>query len=182
MKDLLLSVRFQARRLFGVAGLLGLVLVTAGGVTGLLLLPQAREQRSALQQEVSTAKDSALQASEQRRHAPGTVLQLHKFLELLPPLASNAEDIQRLFILAREAGVDLTKADYQLTIEPGLEIVRYQITLPMREKYLTVRRFATESLNALPHLALDELQFARNDTSTDVVDAQLRLTLFYRPQ
>lgn len=178
----MLSVRFQTLRLLGVAGLLGVALVVTAALTGFLLLPQAREQISALQLEVSAAKDSAIQASEQRRNAPSTVSQLQNFLEWLPPLATNAADVQRLFLLAKETGVDLIKADYQQTVEPGLEIVRYQITLPVKEKYLTVRRFATGALNALPHLALDELQFARTEASTDVVEAQLRFTLFYRPQ
>ena len=178
----MLSARFQALRLLGVAGLLGVALVVIAALTGFLLLPQARKQTSALQLEVSAAKDSAIQASEQRRNAPNTVSQLQNFLEWLPPLATNAADVQRLFLLAKEAGVDLAKADYQLTVEPGLQIVRYQATIPVREKYLTVRHFATGALNALPHLALEDLQFARTEVSTDVVDAQLRFTLFYRPQ
>lgn len=161
--------------------MIGLTLLALAIVIGASLCPQARRKNESLQTEISAARDSAAQVNEQRRNTPSSVSQLKSFLESLPPLNTNANDVQKLFIVAKESGVDLTKADYQLTSEPGLELVRYLVTVPIKDKYLTVRRFATGALNALPHLALDELQFARTQASTDEIDAQLRFTLFYRP-
>ena len=182
MKDFMLTVRFQTLRLLGVSGLLGLLLLVAAALTGGWLIPQAKEQGAALQQEASAAQDSAAQASEQRRKAPNTVSQLQDFSNWLPPLTTNANDVQKLFALAKEGGIDLARADYQLTTEPGAQFVRYQVTVPVKDRYLAIRRFAAKALNALPHLALDELQFARPEASADVVDAQLRFTFFYRPE
>jgi hypothetical protein len=182
MKDFMLSVRFQLLRFLGVPGLLGLLLLSGAALTGYLLLPLANTQSSALQQELRAARNSATQASEQRRNAPNSVAQLQSLWDWLPPLANNAVDVQKLFVLATQAGIVLSKADYQITIEPGAQFVRYQVTLPIKERYLTVRRFAADALNAMPHLALDELQFSRPQASAEVVDAQLRFTFFYRPQ
>ena len=182
MKDFLLSVRFQMLRFLGVAGLLGLLLLAAAALTGYLLIPLTNTQGFSLKQELRATRISATQASEQRRSAPNTVTQLQTLWDWLPPLANNAGDVQKLFDLATQGGLVLSKADYQITIEPGAQFVRYQVTLPIKERYLAIRRFAADALNAMPHLALDELQFSRSQASGDVVDAQLRLTFFYRPQ
>jgi hypothetical protein len=182
MKDFVLSVRFQLLRFLGVPGLLGLLLLMSAVLTGYLLAPLASTQGTALKQELQAARDSATRASEQRRSAPNSAAQLQNLWDWLPPLASNAMDVQKLFDLAKQGGMVLGKADYQITIEPGAQFVRYQVTLPIRERYLTVRRFAADALNTLPHLALDELQFSRPQAAADVVDAQLRFTFFYKPQ
>lgn len=182
MKDLMLSVRFQTLRILGVSGLFSVLLLTAAALVGYLLIPTATGQSAMLQQQVSAAKDNATQASDQRRNTPNAGSQLQNFSAWLPPLATNANDVEKLFSLAKEGGIELTKADYQLTSVPGAQFVRYQVTVPIKDRYLTIRRFAAGALNALPHLALDELQFARPQASGDVVDAQLRFTLFYRPQ
>ena len=182
MKDLLLDARFQILRFLGLSGLFGLLLLTLAALVGYVLIPQANEQRAALYQELSSAKDSASQASENRRDAPNSSAQLQSFLSWLPPISTNAKDVQRLFVLAKEGNIELTKADYQLTAEPGVPFVRYQMSVPVKGDYLAVRRFATGALNALPHLALDELQFDRPQATNGAVDAQLRFTLFYRSQ
>jgi hypothetical protein len=182
MKNFILSVRFQLLRFLGVPGLLGLLLLSSAALTGYWLAPLANTQRASLKQELRAARDSAAQASEQRRNAPNNVAQLQSLWDWLPPLANNAVDVQKLFDLAQQGGMVLSKADYQITIEPSAQFVRYQVTLPIKERYLTLRRFAADALNAMPHLALDELQFSRPQASADVVDAQLRFTFFYRPQ
>jgi hypothetical protein len=182
MKNFFFNVRFQLLRFLGVHGLLGVLLLMSAVLTGHLLAPLASTQNAVLKQALQTARDSAARASDQRRSVPNSAAQLQNLWDWLPPLASNAMDIQKLFDLAKQGGVVLGKADYQITIEPSAQFVRYQVTLPIKEHYLTVRRFAADALNTLPHLALDELQFSRIQASTDLVDAQLRLTFFYKPQ
>lgn len=182
MKDLMLSVRFQTLRIFGVLGLFGLLLLTAAALVGYLLIPTATQQGAHLRQQVSTAKVSATQTSIERRNELNAGSQLKNFSDGLPLLATNAKDIQKLFALAKEGDIELTKAEYQLTADPGAEFVRYQVTVPVKHRYPIIRRFAAGAMNALPHLALDELQFARSQASDDVVEAQLRFTLFYRAQ
>ena len=181
MKDIMLSVRFRTLRFMGISGVIGLLLLAVAGLTGYWLIPQTKAQSAVLQQVLGTAKESAVQAIEQRRSAPTSTSELQTFSDWLPPLSSNANDVQKLFTLARESDIELSKADYQFTTEPGARFARYQVTVPLKSRYFTVLRFATGALNALPHLALDEVQFARPQVSTDVVEAQLRFTFFYRP-
>jgi hypothetical protein len=182
MKDFMLDVRFRALRFFGIAGLIGLLLLTLAPLTAYLLIPQTSAQNVALQQELGAARESAAQASDQRRNTPTTVSELQAFSEWLPPLAANANDMQKFFTLAKAGGIELSKADYQLTTDPGAQFARYQVTVPVKNRYFSVLRFAAGALNALPHLALDEVQFSRPQASTDMVEAQLRFTFFYRPQ
>ncbi len=182
MNTLLLNLKFQILRRVGVSGVLGLLLCASAFLIAYFLIPQAQEQSLVLEQEQLVAKESALQASELRRKTPNTMSQLQNFLTWLPPLAANAKDVEKLFALAKESGIDLLKVDYQLTTEPGAQFFRYQVIVPVKDKYLAVRRFASSALNALPHLALDELQFSRTQSTAEVVDAQLRFTFFYRAE
>lgn len=182
MNSVWLNTRFQILRRIGVSGLMGLLLLAVAGMTAYFLIPKAKKQSLVLQQEQSVAKDSVTKANELRRKSPNTVSQLQNFLNWLPPLASNAQDVDKLFSLAIDSGIELQKVDYQLTTEPGAQFLRYQVTVPVKDKYLAVRQFASGALNSLPHLALDELQFSRPQSTADVVDAQLRFTFFYRAE
>ncbi|MEO5658480.1 MAG: hypothetical protein ABIQ90_01605 [Polaromonas sp.] len=182
MKDFMLSVRFRTLRLIGVSGVVGLLLLMASALTGYLLIPGSDAQRAVLQQELSAARESATQTIEQRRNAPTAKSQIQNFSDWLPLLATNANDMQKFFSLAKEGGIELAKADYALTTEPGAQFVRYQVNVPVKNNYYAVLRFVGGALNSLPHLALEELRFARPQASSDVVEAQLRFSFFYRRQ
>ena len=182
MNSFLLDLKFQAVRRVGGVGLLGLLLASVAAILAYFLIPHAKEQSLLLDQEQRMAKESVTQANELRRKTPSTVSQLQSFLNWLPPLSSNAKDVQKLFRLAKDSNIDLVKVDYQLNAEPGAQFFRYQVTIPTKEKYLSIRKFTSEALNSLPNVALDELQFTRPQATAEVVDAQLRFTFFYRSE
>jgi Tfp pilus assembly protein PilO len=104
--------------------------------------------------------------------------QLAAFRERLPASTEAPEVLRQLYRNAAAAGLALPRGDYRPQREPGSDIVRYRIELPLRGAYPDVRRFLDRTLRDHPALALDNLGF-RKEAGTPL-EAQMRLTLFAR--
>jgi hypothetical protein len=182
MNNSFASLHFFVRRYVGAVGLIGIALLVLAGVLAWIVQPQAADRLQKLEADYLAAKTDASKNTQRQLAAPSTVLQLRKFFEWLPPVSSNADDLQTLFAIAKEANVDLVKADYQITSDPNARLIRYQVILPVKERYPTIRKFASTALSKMPHLAMDEFVVTRPQAATNVIEAQLQLTLFYRAQ
>jgi hypothetical protein len=182
MNQSVANLRFFLRKNFGVAGMIGIALLVLSAACVWIFRPQANERLVQLEGELQAVKSDTSKNSQRQFAAPSTVLQLRKFFEWLPPVSTNSADIQTLFSLAKDAKIDLVKADYQIVSDPSARLIRYQIILPVKERYPTIRKFASSVLAKLPHVALDEFVVTRPQAASNVIEAQLLLTLFYRVQ
>jgi hypothetical protein len=182
MNQSVANLRFFLRKHFGATGMIGITLLALAAACIWVLRPQANDRLAQLETELQIAKSDTSKNSQRQLSAPSTVLQLRKFFEWLPPVSTNSADIQTLFSLAKEVKIDLTKADYQIVSDPNARLIRYQIILPVKERYPTIRQFASSVLAKLPHVALDEFVVTRPQAGSNVIEAQLQLTLFYRLQ
>lgn len=59
--------------------------------------------------------------------------------------------------------------------------MRYRITLPVRTSYTQIRYFVSFILKEIPTVSIDGLRFERKKISETQLDAQIRLTLYFRP-
>lgn len=180
MNNAIASLIYISRRHLGSAGMIGILLLALAAICTWILQPQANHHLVQLESKLQAAKVDTVDKKPRELAAPSTVLQLRKFFEWLPPVSTNAADIQTLFALAKEVHVDLAKADYQITSDPNARLIRYQIILPVKELYPTVRKFASIALTKLPHMAMDEFVVTRQQAASNVIEAQLQLTLFYK--
>lgn len=105
--------------------------------------------------------------------------ELQRFYLLFPTLDRLPEELQRLYALARGAGVELQRADYRLE-ESGSPLAAYRLTLPLRAPYPRLREFIGSTLQSMPAVAIDALRLERKKTDAPEVDAQLSLTIFFR--
>jgi hypothetical protein len=176
------NLRFFLRKTLGAAGMLGIAMLVLAAACVWIFKPQANARLVQLETQLQVAKSDTSKDSQRQLAAPSTVLQLRKFFDWLPPVSTNSADIQTLFSLAKEVNIDLTKADYQIVSDPNARLIRYQIILPVKERYPTIRKFASSVLAKLPHVALDEFVVTRPQAASNVIEAQLQLTLFYRVQ
>lgn len=182
MKLGITDLRYGINRYFGKAGVIGAALLVLAAICAWLLVPQTQARLVKLENELQQAKSDSSRSSQRQLSAPNTVLQLRNFFDWLPPVSTNAADIKTLFSIAKEAQLDLTKADYQIVSDPSARLIRYQIILPVKERYPTIRKFSSMALAKLPHLALDEFVVTRPQVASNVIEAQLQLTMFYRLQ
>ncbi|HLX81141.1 MAG TPA: hypothetical protein VKS43_11205 [Burkholderiales bacterium] len=105
--------------------------------------------------------------------------EFQRFYRLFPALERLPDALERLYALARGSGVELRRADYQLE-DRGGPLAAYRVTLPLRAPYPRIREFIGAALQSMPILALDALRFERKKTDDPEVDAQLRLTMYFR--
>jgi hypothetical protein len=176
------NLLFFLRKHFGTAGMIGIALLVLTAACVWIFKPQVDARVLQLAAQLQVEKSDTSKDSQRQLAAPSTVLQLRKFFEWLPPVSTNSADIQTLFSLAKDVKIDLAKADYQVVSDPNARLIRYQIILPVKERYPTIRKFSSSVLAKLPHVALDEFVVTRPLAASNVIEAQLQLTLFYRVQ
>ena len=107
--------------------------------------------------------------------------ELRRFYGLFPPLERLTEELERVYSLAREAGLELAQGDYRLE-QRNAGPVAYRITLPIRGRYAQIRSFVDAVLRDMPVASVDALRFERKNVVEAQVEAQVRLTLHFRPR
>lgn len=102
------------------------------------------------------------------------------YVDGFPALSQNASDLARVFAAAQGRHVQLTKGEYQLKSEPDAAFVVYTATFPVRADYEALKGFSADVLDALPHVAMDELHLSRDNAGSTALDAVMRFTFYYR--
>lgn len=170
-----LSWPLRAR--IGGVGIAGLLLVAAAALLALWhqgRLPALEQERAALLRE---AQQLAEQAKRPDRERPRSAEQA---LAALPPASGHAADLRVLYQVAARHHVEIDRADLQPTSARDAELVVVGATLPLRGRYLDLKRCAGEWLQRLPHAALLDLRLERPDIGSRELKARVRLALHYR--
>lgn len=95
------------------------------------------------------------------------------------PLTSNVPELLgRINRAANEHQLTLQKGEYKLSREPDFRLARYQVTLPVRGGYTTVRSFVNDVLETVPYAALEELTLKRESIEQPELESRVRFTLF----
>lgn len=159
-------------RALGPAGVSGVAILLAYAAFEVTAIRPAERELSALR--------SAEQApSPAGRSGPPQEAEFRRFYRQFPTLDQLPDQLERLYGLARAAHVDLMRADYRLE-DRGAPLAAYHITLPLHAPYPQLRAFIGATLQSMPTVAIDALSFERKKTGDSGVDAQLRLTAYFR--
>lgn len=106
--------------------------------------------------------------------------EIRRFYALFPTLDQLPAQLDRIYALARDARLELLQAEYRLD-RRGDGLVPYRITLPLRGSYRQVRNFISATLQSVPNASIDALRFERKSPGDVQLDAQVRLTVYFRP-
>ncbi len=106
--------------------------------------------------------------------------ELRRFYALFPRLDQLPAQLERIYGLARASRLELLQAEYRLE-RRGDGLVPYRITLPLRGTYPQVRDFVGATLQSVPNASIDALRFERKNPGDAQLDAQVRLTVYFRP-
>ena len=138
-----------------------------------------------LQQQLTQlrAEASALLAGLEKATGPTALprdpgADLAEFYAALAQPASAPELLRRLHRAAKAQGLKLEQAEYRPVPDPGGRLTRYQIVLPARGTYLEMRRFLAQAGREVPGLSLDGISFQRQNIGDELLEAQIRFTLF----
>jgi len=106
---------------------------------------------------------------------------LARFQANFPPTGELADELERVYRLARAAGLDLMQGEYRAErVAAGL--VPYRIGLPVRGTYPQLRQFVGALLAEVPFASLDALRFERRKSAESQLEAQVRVTVYFRAE
>jgi len=174
--------RFHARRL-GWSGLAGVTVALMALAFHLTAVRGAQQQVAATLAQIEALRHpNAARQGVPQSAARSQLETLHRFF---PGRDARAAALVRIYALAGEQGLSLESGDY-LEILPdaaqkraGESLARYQITLPLRGPYPALRSWLATVMNEMPAVALDDFSLKRDTVANPVVDARVRLTLYF---
>jgi hypothetical protein len=104
--------------------------------------------------------------------------QLAEFYQIFPGERSSPLWLGKLAVLAKKNGLSLNEGEYKATRDKVGRLVRFQMTLPVKGEYSQIRRFLSALPAETPVIALENVQFARQNIADSTVEAQIRLALY----
>jgi hypothetical protein len=181
MKPLRWYLRLLAMRLDPVLLVSALIVAGAALVYWGVTVPGAEALRA--RQEAHRAAQLHAAQSHQKLAGDGQVkAQLAGLLARFPLAHNDALAAAAVLVQAgaHERQLALDKASYQLGVAAGGAIVRYDISVPVRGSYPSLRAFLAQVRRELPHIALDSVSIGRPAKAGGVVEAQLRFSAYFR--
>jgi hypothetical protein len=164
----------------GIVGLIGIGLLLLAAVLGLYAPPLAR-QAEELHASADRAREKLEEARLRLSRRPETSQQAAQLREWIPTVDRANEDLRLMFAAAQKFHVELPKGEYALASDDDAsQLRRFEVVLPVKERYVAIKEFVAEVLNAIPHASLAELRIERSAANVEVLDARIRFRIFYR--
>jgi hypothetical protein len=97
---------------------------------------------------------------------------------MMPSIDVTTSSIQTLFDVADIQGITINEVVYKDEHKQGENVIRYDMTFSVVASYPAIKAFVVDTLAELPTLALEQLNFERDDINSDITSAHLRFTLY----
>jgi hypothetical protein len=179
LRNLLQTARFELRRVFGWPGLAAaVVLAVAAGAWW--AAPAVESGTRELRESARLALAAKVLHPERDARATEYAQLLDTLPELFPVFVQSGDDIAAILAQARAANLTLGSAQYQIGADRTGAFTSYQVVLPVKDRYVAIRRFVALVLNNVPNAALQEIHVERPAVSGDVLEARIRFDLIYR--
>ena len=183
LQDMLLTLRFEMQRSFGLPGLLGALTIGAAAVVA-VSTPSVESSGThgmhEMQDLARVARTADAHHLTGERSPAVDAIALDTLPGLFPGFTQSANDIAVIFAQARDSNLTLGSAEYQVTTEAGAPFTRYQVLLPVKDQYSAIRRFLAAVLNNVPNAALQAIHVERPAVDGNILDARVRFELIYR--
>lgn len=139
----------------------------------------AQERLDAARRSTLSLREQILHASQSLggiRHTPAE--QLAEFYRIFPQERNAPQWLKKLFALAEKNGLSLQEGEYKANRDKAGRLMRFQMVLPVKGEYPQIRRFLAALPVEIPVIALENVQFSRQNVADPVVEARIRLTLY----
>lgn len=136
------------------------------------------------QERVDAARRGVLSMREPERNAGKSLdgatpaEQLAEFYRIFPEERYSPQWLEKLVALAEKNGLSLDQGEYKVTQDKAGRLMRFQIMLPVKGEYPQIRRFLAALPAETPIIALENVQFTRQNIADSTVEVQIRLALY----
>ena len=130
------------------------------------------------QQRVASAQERVLNSSKAADGGGSPREQLAEFYKFFPTEKKSPQWLEKLVVVAEKNALTLNIGEYKVTQDKAGLLMRYKITLPVRGKYLQLRKFLTSLRTEIPIMALENVQFERDNIVDSTVQAKIKLVLY----
>lgn len=174
--------RFRTRRL-GWSGLAGVALVLLAVAVHFTAVRAAQQELAVARARIEALRQSP--AARQGVPQPAVQRQFDALHGFFPGPEARAAALVRITALAEKEGLNPESGDYQeILSDTGQKngaggLLRYQITLPLHGPYPALRAWLVAVMNEMPALALDDFSLKRDSVTNPLVEARVRLTLYF---
>ena len=102
-----------------------------------------------------------------------------QFYDLLPVHSEANRKVAQMLDAVEQVGLTVNNVEY--STQPYSDaMIKYQIKLPVQGTYIQVRQFINIVFEALPTVALNNVDFRRDDIGSDTIQTNLYFTLYLR--
>lgn len=179
------TIDFQRARLAGEilvwrAGWLPLatILLLAIGILGwAVLVPLEHARVAELAQHARQLERQVAQGRFAKPEEPSLLV----FKRALSPQSATNDILRHMYQLARDSSVITVQADFRRIRDNAGLTSQLQIALPVRGSYPAIRHFAFSLLASVPSLSIDQISFKREQIASDMVEAQLIMSVWQTP-
>ena len=155
-----------------------LVLAAVALAVVLVVLPHLQQRVEMAQADADAARLAVLKADRAAAsNGPRATDPLKGFRDGLPSQAERQPRVAELLSLADRHGVATPRSEYRYSIEAGLGMARYRVSLPVSGPYGAVRGFLEAAMAADPSLVLDSVRLSRPDANAATLQADLQFSL-----
>jgi Tfp pilus assembly protein PilO len=169
----------------GAWGLLGLVIGITSSVLYQIKMPELKHSIALLQVKNTANVSVAKMALDADAAVQTTEIEMADLYQQFPTVDGLPEALAQISRIASEQDLALNSGDYELKqIKQSKKEVasrtlnQYEFVLPVQGHYLQIRHFISTVLQALPALALTDLQIGREHTLSSNVDAKMTFVLY----
>jgi type II secretion system (T2SS) protein M len=104
--------------------------------------------------------------------------QLAAFYRIFPGEQDATDSVGKIVAVAKRDGLVLHQAEYKAERDKTGKLTRFQMNLPLKGEYQTLRRFLSDLNAEMPTVSLEQVQFERQKVGDPLVDARVRLVIF----
>lgn len=138
------------------------------------------------QERLEAARRSTLSLKKQVRQAensPDSIRRssgdrLAEFYRSFPDERDFPLWLEKLAALAEKNGLSLNEGEYKASRAKAGRLMRLQVMLPLKGDYAQMRSFLAALHQEIPSIALENVQFTRQNVVDSTVEAEIRLVLY----
>ena len=175
-------LRWQIRHKLILLGWPGIIAVGLLVMSPVLFFSAIRPMQARL----GVAKHSVASAQEQIAVAGNTEQggvatpreQLTEFYKYFPAEKNAPKWLEKLDEVAEQNGLSLNEGEYKVTQDKVGQLIRLRIAFPVQGKYPQIREFLASLSKEIPPIALENIQFGRNNIVDATVEAKVKMVLY----